>query len=103
VQRRSFAVFRRLSDTCVKMSDMASNRITVRLPEALTSRLRSRSRSKGQTESKLVREALEQYLCEKGDSAYDFAEEAGIIGVVETAPKGLSTKRQHFKDFGKGK
>lgn len=84
---------------------MASHRITVRVPQALTARLRNRSRAQGTTESELVREALENYLehSRKERSAYDLAEEAGIIGSARRAPKDLSTNPRHLKGFGKGK
>lgn len=87
------------------MSDMSSNRITVRIPQSLTARLRSRSRTKGTTESDLVREALETYLGHSNgeDSAYELAQEAGIIGAARGAPKDLSTNRRHFRAFGKSK
>ena len=87
------------------MSDMSSNRITVRVPQTLTARLRSRSRAKGTTESELIREALENYLgqSEGGRSAYELAEAAGIIGAARNAPKDLSTNPRHLKGFGKGK
>jgi len=85
------------------MSDMSSHRITVRIPEPLGQRLRHRSRIKGQTESDLVREALENYLGQsaKERSAYELAQEAGLIGSVKRAPKDLSTHRRHFEGFGK--
>jgi len=85
------------------MSDMNSGRITVRVPESLTSRLRSRSRAKGATESELVREALESYLgkTKEGSSAYDLAEAAGIIGTARKLPKDLSTNPRYMKGFGK--
>ena len=88
-----------LSDT------MASRRITVRVPGTLGARLRDRSRAKGQTPSELVRVALENYLgTARGQrSAYDLAEEAGLIGSARRAPKDLSTNRRHFEGFGKGK
>ncbi len=84
---------------------MSSSRITVRVSDALTARLRSRSRAKGTTESELVREALENYLgsSEEERSAYELAEEAGIIGSARNAPKDLSTNPRHFKGFGKSK
>jgi predicted DNA-binding protein len=87
------------------MSDMSSHRITVRVPPALTSRLRSRSRADGSTESHLVREALESYLGSEpaGKTAYELAEEAGIIGSARNAPRDLSTNRRHFSGFGKKK
>ena len=85
------------------MSDMASHRITIRVPEHLERRLRNRSRLKGQTESNLVREALEQYLGQPSTerSAYELAREAGVIGAIKRAPKDLSTNRRHFEGFGK--
>lgn len=91
------------SDTYAIMSDMASNRITVRIPETLTARLRDHSRAKGTSESELVREALENYLgrISAGRSAYELAEAAGIIGLVSDGPADLSTNSRHFKGFGK--
>lgn len=89
-----------MSDKSVIMSDMSSSRITVRLPESLTSRLRTRSRSEGRSESKVVRQALEQYLAGSAQSAYDLAKEAGVVGVIKSVPKDLSTSRRHFKGFG---
>lgn len=85
------------------MSDMASSRITVRIPERLTARLRSRSKAKGTTESDLVREALENYLGRSGNerSAFEMAEEAGIIGIAQNGPKDLSTNRRHLRGFGR--
>ena len=86
------------------MSDMSSNRITVRIPDTLTTRLRSRSKAKGITESNLVREALESYLGKTGErTAYELAEEAGVIGAADKQPKDLSTNRRHFEGFGKRK
>jgi predicted DNA-binding protein len=84
---------------------MASNRITVRVPQALTTRLRNRSRAKGTTESELVREALENYLGHSGGerSAYELVQEAGIIGSARNAPRDLSTNPRYLKGFGKSK
>jgi predicted DNA-binding protein len=87
------------------MSDMSSHRITVRIPAALISRLRSRSRANGRTESGVVREALESYLGSEpaGQTAYELAKEAGIIGAARNAPRDLSTNRRHYNGFGKSK
>ncbi|MGA8308616.1 MAG: hypothetical protein WB755_01185 [Terriglobales bacterium] len=87
------------------MSDMSSDRITIRVPQALGQRLRSRSRLKGQAESELVREALESYLGQSSGErpAYELAEEAGLIGCVRRAPKDLSTNPRHFEGFGEDK
>jgi predicted DNA-binding protein len=89
------------------MSDMASGRITFRIPQTLGQRLRQRSRIQGKTESVLVREALESYLAAAPGQqpAYDLAEQAGLIGVIprgRRAPaRDLSTNRGHFEGFGK--
>lgn len=92
-----------LSDRCYIMSDMSSHRITIRIPDGLEQRLSIRSRMKGQTESELVREALENYLGQSKEerSAYELAQEAGLIGSVKRAPKDLSTNRRHFEGFGR--
>jgi metal-responsive CopG/Arc/MetJ family transcriptional regulator len=93
------------SDSYAKMSDMSSARITVRVPQALTARLRTHSRAKGTTESEVVREALETYLgkTKKESSAYELADAAGIIGAARKLPKDLSTNPRHFKGFGREK
>jgi len=87
------------------MSDMASQRITVRVPLTLGTRIRETSRVNGQTPSDLVRVALENYLGEQSStrSAYELAEAAGLIGCVRRAPKGLSTNPRHLEGFGKRK
>jgi predicted DNA-binding protein len=96
-----------MSDNYAIMSDMSSERITVRIPQELGGRLRQRSRIKGQTESDLIREALETYLGRfNGErSAFELAEEAGLIGAIRRGrtrlPKDLSTNPRHFKGFGK--
>jgi metal-responsive CopG/Arc/MetJ family transcriptional regulator len=84
---------------------MASQRITVRVPKILGELLRDRSRAKGQTPSDLVRVALETYLGRESTprSAYELAQEAGLIGCVRRAPRDLSTNRRHFEGFGKSK
>jgi hypothetical protein len=84
---------------------MSSQRITVRVPKTLGALLRDRSRAKGKTPSDLVRVALESYLGRGGsqNSAYELAEEAGLIGCAGRAPKDLSTNRRHLEGFGKRK
>ena len=94
-----------MSDICYILSDMASDRITVRVPKTLGILIRDCSRAKGQTPSDLVRVALETYLGRAGGSrsAYELAGEAGLIGCAGRAPKDLSTNRRHFDGFGKSK
>ena len=91
------------------MSDMASDRITIRVPEGLGQQLRHRSRLHGLPESALVREALETFLGQSAElrPAYELAEEAGLIGCIrrvpKSSPKDLSTNPKHFEGFGKSK
>ena len=87
------------------MSDMASERITVRVPATLGSRVRVQSRGLGQTPSEVVRVALESYLDKPKStySAYDAAHAFGLIGCVRRAPKDLSSNRRYFDGFGKGR
>jgi len=91
------------------MSDMSSERITIRIPGELGGRLRHRSQIKGQTESDLVREALETYLGRSNGerSAFELAEAAGLIGFVHRGRRApatdLSTNPRYLKSFGKGK
>lgn len=84
---------------------MALERISIRIPGTLGRLLRRRSLMKGKSESEVVREALETYLVKTSDerSAYDLAEEAGLIGCVRRVPKDLSTSRRHFENFGSPK
>jgi predicted DNA-binding protein len=90
---------------CQTHNFMASERITIRVPEELARQLRSRSASMGRSESEVVREALEAHLSRQPgrQSAYALAEEAGLIGCVERAPKDLSTNKDHFSGFGNHK
>src|ERR1700740_3288620 len=78
-----------VSDRCDRMSDMAPHRITIRVPETLEASLRRRSRVNGQTPSDLVRLALKSYLSKQGNagSAYEIAQEAGLIGCGRRAPQ----------------
>jgi metal-responsive CopG/Arc/MetJ family transcriptional regulator len=87
------------------MSDMASDRITIRVPKSLGHRLHGRSRTTGKTPSDIVRVALETYLDADtgGGSAFDAASAAGLIGCASGLPKDLSTKNRHFEGFGKEK
>lgn len=97
--------FSTVSDKRGIMSDMATQRITVRVPATLGERIRDRSRARGQTPSDLVRVALENYLGQEGSpgSAYELAEAAGLIGLLRHAPKDLSTNHRHFEGFGKSR
>ena len=82
---------------------MASDRLSVRLPEALRSNLETLVETTGRTESDLAREAIEEYLVRhaKLPTCFDVAEQAGLIGCVESGSGDLSTNPKHMKGFGK--
>ena len=82
---------------------MASDRLSVRLTEALRSSLETLVETTGHTESDLAREAIEEYLVRhaKLPTCFDVAEQAGLIGCVESGSGDLSTNPKHMKGFGK--
>jgi hypothetical protein len=84
---------------------MASQRLTIRVPGDIARQLQEQSLSEGQTPSQLVRTALQEYLRarRRPRTAYDVAQELGLIGCVKGAPKDLSTNPRYFEGFGKGK
>jgi predicted DNA-binding protein len=84
------------------MSDMSSQRITIRVSESLVKRLKRHATLKGRSESALVREALEKYLGEApvSNSAYELAKDAGLIGCIRGLAPDLSSNREHFEGFG---
>jgi hypothetical protein len=53
----------------------------------------------------VVRESLEVFLSPVGTerSAYEVADELGLIGCVRKARKDLSSNRKYLKEFGKAK
>jgi hypothetical protein len=71
----------------------------------MAQRLKERSRLTGSRESEVVRDALEEYLSSnaEGQSAYDLARKAGLIGCIRGAPKDLSTNKRYFKGFGRSR
>lgn len=90
------------------MSDkaaMATQRISIRIPQPLGERLKKQSAARGRSESELVREALEAYLAQADGehSAFDLAQRAGLIGCVRRAPHDLSSNQRYFEDFGKSR
>jgi metal-responsive CopG/Arc/MetJ family transcriptional regulator len=84
---------------------MASQRFTVRIPSGLSQQLRVCARSRGQTESEVIREALERHLLRKrkGASAYDVFNAAGLIGCAKGLPRDLSTNKKYFEGFGESR
>lgn len=82
---------------------MASDRLSVRIPPELQNSLESLSEATGKSEAEVVREALQEYCLKhaKLPTAYDVAEEAGVIGCVRGGPKDRSTNPRHMDGFGR--
>lgn len=82
-----------------KDGNVASDRLSLRLPETLRSRMEDLSKSAGRTESDLTREAIEEYLLRHADmpTCYDLAEQSGVIGCVKGD---LRTNPKHMDGFG---
>jgi hypothetical protein len=84
---------------------MSDKRFTVRIPGTLSQRLRVFARLRGQSESEVIRQALELHLRKKKNalSAYDVFKAAGLIGCAKGLPKDLSTNKKYMKGFGESK
>ena len=81
---------------------MTSFRLSLRLPEPIRSNLESLVEITGRTESELVREAIEEYLIRHANlsNCFDVAEQAGLIGCVDSGSGDLSTNPKHMEGFG---
>ena len=84
---------------------MATQRITVRIPTALAKQLKKQADLDGQSESEVVRKALQDHLGRNPPvrSAYEIAKEAGLIGCARGGPRDLSTNPKYFEGFGRDK
>jgi len=84
---------------------MPSSRLSVRISARLEQQLRQRAAIAGQPESVLVRQALDGYLAASPEelSAYEMAEELGLIGCASGGARDLSTNRKHLAGFGKSR
>ena len=81
---------------------MAGQRLSVRVPDDLYQRLCAAAQITGKSESKLVRDAIEEH-CSKhltGPTCYDIASAAGLIGCATDLPTDLSTNPRYMQGFG---
>jgi len=78
---------------------MKAERLTVRISDDLRNRLKARAKAAGTDESEVVRLALEQYITPPM-SAYEAFKKAGLIGLVRSGAKDLSTNKKHMEGFG---
>lgn len=87
------------------MSDMKTERMTLRLDSALRARIRRRAQALGISESDFARQAIEDRTAEpeRGETAYDRFKKAGLIGISSSGITDLSTNKKHMEGFGKSK
>lgn len=80
---------------------MADSRIILRIDTSRRKKVREAARSRGVTESELVREAIDRHLRDLTIvSAYDRLKRSKAIGVARRTPTDLSTNKAHFQGFG---
>jgi hypothetical protein len=100
-----------MSDISDIMSDMSPRgkeelgKISARVPRRIIKVIKDRSRTTGNKESEMIREALEDYIIKKNGekTAYERALEAGFIGCAKGLPRDLSTNKKYLKGFGKSR
>jgi predicted DNA-binding protein len=82
---------------------MKDHRISVRLTAELRRRINATAARTGIRASDVVRQAVErQFAVQDGQmTAYERAERSGLIGVIRSGPRDLSTNPKHFDDFGR--
>jgi predicted DNA-binding protein len=82
---------------------MSSGRLSIRLPLQLQRELDSLAKTTGESESELVRKAIEAYVRQHGriESCYDLAKRTGFLGCVSTGIGDLSTNPKHMEGFGR--
>jgi hypothetical protein len=78
-------------------------RINVRVDTRLKQQLEAEAREKGVSPSDIVRQALADYMQTRtpGESCYDVAKRAGLIGVFKGGPSDLSTNPVYMEGFGR--
>ena len=81
---------------------MTSDRLSIRLPEPLRTGLESMVETTGRTESDIARDAIEEYLLRHAQlpTCFELAEQAGLIGCLDSGKGDLSTNPKHMKGFG---
>ena len=82
------------------MSDMQSERLTIRISRELRKTLDLRAHEVRKDPSHIIREALTEYL-KPAENARDAFARAGLIGAVKKAPRDLSTNKKYFEGFGR--
>jgi hypothetical protein len=80
------------------------DRISVRVEPSLKQELEAEAKAAGVSVADLAREAIREHLRRRkpqGESCYDLAKRAGLIGVFKGGPSDLSTNPEHMEGFGR--
>ncbi len=88
---------------------MASDPLSIELPERLQDQLAAIVRATGKSESEVVRQALLEYCQRQSGSqsghetatCYDVAEQSGFLGCDDGGPDDLSVNPKHMEGFGR--
>lgn len=82
---------------------MRTRTVTLKLPEALATRLNTVARRRSTTRSAVIREALEAHLgsaqVDGRGSCLDLASD--LVGSLKGLPRDLSSNRRHLKGYGR--
>jgi predicted DNA-binding protein len=77
--------------------------ISVKIPHGLKLRMESESSRRGQTKSRLIREALEDAFGQRTKirttTVYDLTRD--LCGSVRGGPRDLASTKKHLADYGK--
>ncbi|RJP34704.1 MAG: hypothetical protein C4547_10480 [Phycisphaerales bacterium] len=74
----------------------------VELDRTIRERVREYARAHGLKESVVFKEAVEEYLrLHGGETLYERARRAGLIGSLPDLPSDLSSNRAHMEGFGR--
>ncbi len=80
-----------------------SNEYVIPIDSRLRRRVEKFARANKTSEADVIRAAIEAYCAAReGESCYERAERAGLIGCVADAPADLSTNPAHLEGFGRG-
>jgi hypothetical protein len=88
---------------------MASDPLSIELPEGIQDRLTAIVRATGKSESEVVSQALLEYYerqsggpsSDDATNCYEIAEKSGFLGCDDGGPDDLSVNPQHMEGFGR--
>src|SRR5690348_10973962 len=97
--RLSDKIVRCRTTLCYRRVMKASKRISVRLNVSTHKALLRRAKATGDSESKIVRDAIQDHLAKPPTfvSAGEMMERLGLVGIAKGLPPDLSTNKKYFE------